>query len=289
MTSIYKNETAKTEILALYEAKLAACNITYIDEYVDTFAGKTHIIITGDRTLPPLVLLHGINAGAPLALEAIKDLNQQYCIYAIDIIGQASKSAENRLPIHDNSIGKWLVEVLDALKLQAVPFVSVSYGAFVLQKLMIYQPIRIQKAIFIVPSGLANGTMYDNIFKLMLPLIKFNISKKEADLIRFMDAFYTTKDAHSIALQKAILLGVNMDYRKPPVLTRKDVAMVSAPVYAMVADNDVFFPGDKALAACKAFFSNFKGSFVLKNCKHIPDRSEYPIISQQIEKWLAEE
>ena len=82
MTSIYKNETAKTEILALYEAKLAACNITYIDEYVDTFAGKTHIIITGDRTLPPLVLLHGINAGAPLALEAIKDLNQQYCIYA---------------------------------------------------------------------------------------------------------------------------------------------------------------------------------------------------------------
>lgn len=288
MSSIYKNEAAKQCIMALYEAKLAACNISYTDEYVDTFAGKTHIIVTGAETLPPIVLLHGINAGAPLALEAIKDLNTKYRIYAIDTVGQATKSAETRLDLYDNSIGKWLSEVLAALKLEKVPFISVSYGAFVLQKLMAYQPECIKKAIFVVPSGLANGSAWENITKLMLPLIKFNITKKETDLIRFMDAFYTTKDAHSVAFQKAVLLGVKMDYRKPPVLTAKDVANVQAPVYAMVADNDIFFPGDKALEKCKQFFVNFKGEYILKNCKHIPDVSEYPRISQQIAVWLAE-
>ncbi len=286
--SIYKNEAAKNELLALYEAKLTACNISYTDQYVETFAGKTHIIIAGDEKLPPIVLLHGINAGAPLALEAVRDLTTKYRIFAIDIVGQANKSAETRLPIHDNSIGKWLVEVLDALKLGKISFVSVSYGAFVLQKLMIYQPERIEKAIFVVPSGLANGGAWENITKLMFPLMKFHFTKKEADLIRFMDAFYTTKDAHSIAFQKAILLGIKMDYRKPPVLTEKEVANVAAPVYAMVADNDIFFPGDKALERCQQIFAHFKASFVLKNCKHIPDISTYPLISQQIEKWLGE-
>lgn len=288
MTTIYKSEAAKAEILALYDAKLKACNIPYTDGYVDTFAGKTHIVITGDAGLPPLVLLHGINAGAPLALEAIKDLNTKYRIYAVDIIGQATKSAETRLPINDNSIGKWLVEVLDALKLQKVPFVSVSYGAFVLQKLMLFQADRIEKAIFIVPSGLVNGGAFDNMVKLMLPLMKFNFTKNEADLVRFMNAFYTTKDKHSIALQKAVLLGVKMDYRKPPVLGEKDVAHVKAPVYVMVADNDVFFPGLETLEKCKRIFPNFKEGVVIKGCKHIPDIEEYPFISGQIEKWMEE-
>lgn len=286
--SIYKNEAAKQSIMALYEAKLAACHVAYTDVYVDTFAGKTHILITGAENLPPLVLLHGINAGAPLALEAIKDLHTKYRIYAIDIVGQANKSAETRLDLYDNSIGRWLVAVLEALTLEKVPFISVSYGAFILQKLMAYQPERIEKAIFIVPSGLANGSAWENITKLMLPLIKFNITKKEADLIRFMDAFYTTKDAHSVAFQRAILLGLKMDYRKPPLLTAKAVANMKAPVYAMVADNDIFFPGNKALEKCREFFPNFQGAYILKNTKHIPDISQYPIISQQITAWLKD-
>ena len=82
--SIYKSPAVKAEIMALYDAKLKACTIAYEECYVDTFAGSTHVIVAGPADKPPVVLLHGINAGAPLALEAMRDLTDRYRIYAVD-------------------------------------------------------------------------------------------------------------------------------------------------------------------------------------------------------------
>lgn len=284
--SIYKTEAAKTEIMRLYDAKLASLNLPFEDLYVDTFAGKTHIVALGDAQLPPLVVLHGINAGAPLALEAIKDLSSKYRIYGIDTVGQATKSSEQRLPFKGDDYGKWLVETMDALHLDKVPIIAISFGAFLLHKLMSYQPQRIGKAIFVVPSGFVGGKFWRSMRELTFPLMKFLWGKKEADLLRFMDAFFIEKDPHSVAFQKAVLLGLKMDYRRPPLLQPKDVKGVEAPVYTMVADDDVFFPGEATLARCKVLFRNFKESYVLKGCKHIPAQGRYSEISAKIAEWL---
>jgi pimeloyl-ACP methyl ester carboxylesterase len=284
--SIYKTLDAKKTIMELYEKKLEACNIKYEETYINTFAGPTHVIIVGDKLLPPVVLLHGINAGSPLALEAMINLEKSNCIYAIDSIGQATKSSETRLPLNDNSYGIWLSEVCDKLQLNYTTFISVSFGAFFLQKLIAHNPKIIKKAIFIVPSGFANGPLFKSLLKLTYPLIKFLISKKETDLINFMDAFYNEKDRHSIDFQKAVLLGLNMDYRKPPIVKMNETINFNAPVYLMVADEDIFFPGDKTIKLCKKLFTNLKDIFVLEGSKHIPDRSEYPKIAAKINEWL---
>ncbi|MEP7037344.1 MAG: hypothetical protein ABI891_03280, partial [Acidobacteriota bacterium] len=81
---------------------------------------------------------------------------------------------------------------------------------------------------------------------------------------------------------------VRMDFRKPPLLTRKDVEKLNAPVYAIVADNDVFFPGDKALEKGKAIFNNFAGSHTLKDTKHIPEKSVYAEIENKLREWLKQ-
>ncbi len=286
--SIYKSPAVKTEIMALYDAKLRACNIAYTEIDVQTFAGPTHVIVAGASDKPPVVLLHGINAGAPLALEAMRDLTDRYRIYAVDTVGQTTKSSETRPSVKDNSYGRWLAEVMDGLGLSAAPVIGVSYGAFLLQRLLAYAPQRVQKAIFVVPGGLVNGGGWDSMKKLFFPLLKFNFTKKEAHLLQFMDAFYNTKDAHSVAFQRAVLLGVKMDYRKPPLVNAAEMAAFEGPVYAMVADTDVFFPGDKALERCKAVFKNFKGSAVMPGCKHIPDQADYPKIARQLDLWLRD-
>jgi pimeloyl-ACP methyl ester carboxylesterase len=284
--SIYKSAAAKAEIIANYDAKLRACNLAYEERMVPTYAGETHVIIAGPADKPPVALLHGINAGAPLALEAMRDLADRYRIYAIDSVGQATKSAETRLPVKDNSYGRWLDETLQGLGLDSVPVIGVSYGAFLLQRLMAHNPQRISKGIFVVPGGLANGGGWESFRRLMIPLIKFQITKKDADLVKFMDAFYVTKDAHSIAMQGAILRGVKMDYAKPPLATAAEMANLTAPVYAMVAETDIFFPGDQALERCRMIFKNFKESVVLKGAKHIPDQADYPKIAKQLDVWL---
>jgi pimeloyl-ACP methyl ester carboxylesterase len=287
--TIYKSPEAKAKIMALYDAKLKACKLPeYEEKYVDTPFGRTHVVVAGKVGLPPVVLLHGINAGAPLALEAMRSLVDKYRIYAVDTIGQATKSDENRPSVKDNSYGMWLAAVLDGLKLEGVAVIGVSYGAFLLQRLIAHAPGRVSKAIFVVPSGLVNGNGWAGMTRLMWPMMRFFMTKKDKHLVAFMDAFYITKDAHSIAFQRETLLGVKMDYRRPPVLREEEVARFGSPVYAMVAEDDVFFPGDKALERCKACFKNLKETVVLKGGKHIPDIADYPSIAAQLDKWLRD-
>jgi pimeloyl-ACP methyl ester carboxylesterase len=286
--SIYKTEAAKAALMALYDAKLKHCNLpVYKEEYIETTFGQTHVILAGEEHLPPVVLLHGINAGAPMALEAMRSLVGKYRIFAVDTVGQATKSAENRPSMTDNSYGKWLSEVLGGLKLESLPVIGVSYGAFLLQRLIVVDPSKVTKAIFVVPSGLVNGNPWVGFTKLMFPLMRFQVSKKEKHLIRFMKAFYLKQDAYSIEFQKLTLTGLKMDYRRPPLLQEAEVAGFKAPVYAMVAEDDVFFPGEKALARLKSCFPTLKESITLKGAKHIPDESSYPLISGQLDQWLS--
>lgn len=284
--SLYKTPEAEKTLMRLYDEKLAACNIDYESVYVDTAAGKTHVIISGSAEHPPLVVFHGINAGAPLALESIQHLNQSYRLYAIDTVGQATRSANTRLPMEGDAYGKWICDTLDGLNLKHVHVIAISYGAFLLQKLMQYQPERLLKSIFVVPSGFVSGSFWRSMKELSFPLMKFLRSKKESDLLHFMNAFFITKDAHSVEMQKTLLLGFKMDYRRPILVKNKDVAKVDTPVYVMVADDDIFFPGDKTLKRCTELFPSLKATYVLKDSKHIPDQSRYDEIETTIKQWL---
>lgn len=286
--SLYKSPEFEQKIMQLYDEKLKACQIDYEDVYVDSTAGKTHVIVSGAEHLPPLVVFHGINAGAPLALEAIRHLNSKFRIYGIDTVGQATKSSDTRLPMKGDAYGQWIASVLDQLKLDKVYVVAISYGAFLLQKMMNYQPERLIKSIFVVPSGFVSGNFWRSMKELSFPLMKFLRTKKEDDLLVFMNAFFTTKDRHSIELQKHLLLGFKMDYRRPILVRPNEVAGIFSPVYVMVADNDIFFPGDKTLRRCNELFKTLKDTYILENCKHIPDQDRYPEIEQKITEWLEE-
>jgi pimeloyl-ACP methyl ester carboxylesterase len=286
---LYKSESSRQVIMALYEKKLQELRVAYKSIVVPTSVGDTHVLVAGSPTLPPIVLLHGLNAGAALTLEVLQELTYQYCVYAIDTIGQTNKSAEVILPVHDESYGIWLHEVVKGLHIDRAIYVSVSYGAFVLQKLIAYKPEIIEKVIFVVPSGLANSDKWSYTRQLLIPMLTYWITKKEQHLLRFLSAFYTEIDADSVALQRELLSGVNMDFRRPPEFGTKQADRLDAPVFAILAQNDVFFPASKTLKRCQELFKNFREAQVLDGIKHVPSPKQYPQIVAQIEKWLQED
>lgn len=286
MKSLYKSIQAKTAIMSLYEEKLKSLQIDYKEIDINTTFGRTRVIKTGNENGKIIVLFHGINAGAPLTLEAVKDLRKDYLLYAIDTIGQATMSDEKRINILDNSYALWSEEVLRLLSINEAIFIGISYGAYILQKLVTYKPEIVKKCIFVVPSGLVNGKAGASITKLTFPLIRFLITKKDAHLKKFTKAFVPEEDDFMFRLQKAILTGVNMDYRRPILLEEKDVKNFTSPVYMIVADNDIFFPGHEATERAKKIFKNFKEVQVLKNCKHMPSKVDYLEIQQKIKDWI---
>lgn len=286
MKSLYKSETAKQKVLNLYDEKLKSLNVPYQEIDVNTSYGRTRVIKTGNENGKKVVLFHGINAGAPLTLEAVKDLREDCLLFAIDTIGQATKSDDTTLNIKDASYAIWADEVLEQLSIQAANFIGISYGAYILQKLMTHKPDRISKAIFIVPSGLVNGKMLPSITKLSFPLMRYMITKKEKHLKAFTGAFVAEEDQFMFRMQKALLDGVNMDFRRPILLKEKEVSHFTNPVYMMVSDDDIFFPGDQAIKRAEQIFKNIAGLHHLKNCKHIPGLSTYAEIQEMIKKWL---
>jgi pimeloyl-ACP methyl ester carboxylesterase len=288
MKPLYKNLEAKAQLMRLYEEKLASLGVDYEEVDIMSSYGNTRVIITGNKKGKPIVLFHGINAGAPLTLEAVKELREDYLLYAIDTIGQATKSDETRLDIHDDSFALWAAEVLHNLNIKEAYFIGISYGAFILQKLISHRPDLVSKCVFVVPGGIVNGKFMESMIRLTFPLVRFLITKKDSDLLKFSKAFVPDGDEFMLRLQKALLLGLNMDYRRPALLKENDVRDFGSPTYMIVADDDVFFPGLQAIDRAKSLFKNFKEAYVIQNCKHMPDKGHYPEIQQQIKIWLAQ-
>ena len=285
---IYKSEEYKQKLLELYDEKILSLNVEYEDLFVETSFGRTHILAVGKADLPPVVVLHGINAGAGLALEPIKNLAEKYRLYGVDSIGQAGKSAETKLSVADESYGRWLAEVFNKIGVEKVPVVGVSYGSFILGKLIAYQPERIAKAIFVVPINFANGSFFKSIFKLLLPMRKFLKTESDDDLLKFMDAYYTDKDDFSVLLQRNVLLGVKFDTRRPPLFKEKDAENFNASAYILAADDDIFAPAEKILKYAPKVLKNLKETKVLENSKHVPAKNRFKEIEETIAAWLED-
>ena len=284
--AIYKSQTYKEKLFQLYDEKIKSLELDVSDIFVETSFGKTHVAAVGDESLPPLVVLHGINAGAGLAIEPIKGLAKKHRIYGVDTIGQAGKSDETRLSPKGEDYGVWLSEVLDKLELESAPVVGVSYGSVILSKLIAVASERIEKAIFVVPIIFANGRFFESVFKLLLPMRKFIKTESEENLRKFIGAFWDEPDDFALRLQRNILLGVKMDTRRPPLIRAKDANGLEAPVYILAADDDIFSPVEKVKKYAPKVIKNLAEIRVLENSKHVPARKRYQEIEETIGRWL---
>ncbi|WP_298759517.1 alpha/beta hydrolase [uncultured Psychroserpens sp.] len=286
MASIYKNNQAKTDLMDLYDEKLKALQIDYTNIDVNTKFGKTRVVKTGKTNGKKIVIFHGYNAGAPITLEAIKDILDKYCFYVIETIGQATKSEETIINIKDDSFALWADEVLEKLEIQKVNVIGISYGAFIVEKLMVYNPERIDKCVLVVPSGIVNGNIWESTKKLTFPLIRWNITKKEKHLKSFLSAFAHVEDEFLYKMLSLIMKGVKLDTRIPKLLKSKEVENFTAPVYVIAAKDDVYFPGEKIAVRSKELFLNLKEVHLLENSKHMPSKNTYPIIQQKLMEWI---
>lgn len=286
MGTIYKSKKAKNALMKLYEEKLESLHIKYLEVDVDTQFGRTRVIQTGNPNGEPIVLFHGFNAGAPLTLEAIKDLRDLYSLFAIDTVGQVTKSEETTMNTKDNSYAIWADEVLEKLNIGKGNIIGISYGAFIVQKLITHKPERVEKCIFVVPSGIVNGNIWDSIIKLTIPLLRFKITKKDKHLRAFTNAFAPEEDQFLFQLLKSLMLGVKLDTKIPTLLKRRDIAHFDQPVYVIAASDDVFFPGKKVAEKSKLLFSNLREVHFLDGSKHMPSKNSYTEIQLKIKEWV---
>ncbi len=175
-TSIYFTPQVQTEMMAIYDAKLAQWPTPYETKYVDTAYGKVHIIISGPEHAPPVLLLNAGQMAGWSWMTNVGALSQGYRTYAIDTIGEPGKSELSDINHFPKNGAEWsdlLVDITDDLSVEKAFVVGASNGGFLALNYAIHYPERIEKVALLGAMGLTPSTN-ENIMRItfsqMFPL-----------------------------------------------------------------------------------------------------------------------
>jgi pimeloyl-ACP methyl ester carboxylesterase len=149
----FKTSEGEAAFLAAYNAVLKLWPVPYEEMEVPSRFGITHVIVSGPTEAPPLVLLHGYMATSAMWAPNIADFSQDYRVYALDVMGQPSKSSPAEPIRNAGDYAVWLAETLDALHLDGVFLVGQSYGGWLALNFAIAAPGRVRRLVLLSPGG----------------------------------------------------------------------------------------------------------------------------------------
>ena len=284
MKSLYKSEIGKKEIINLYEQKLKDLGIDYNYKIIDTEFGKTNIIITGNSTKPPILLIHGSNGCAPIALETYPNLHEDFQVFAIDVLAQPNKSAETRLSMKDNSYGTWINDIINQLKLKNVTMAGFSLGGLIILKTLIQNEKNIKEVFLSAPAFIINGNPLILLFKVFIPMKLFIKTEKVAYLKKFLNTLFTEPDDFALKYLAKVFIHFKMDFTPVPVISKEEAKLINTPITLFAAKKDIMFPGEKMLKRAKKIFPSLKKAILLENSKHVQNSSDNYTIEKIILK-----
>ena len=272
MTSFFSDPLAQEAVEHLYQHKLDELPISYELLQIETSFGNTNIILTGQETNPPLVLLHGSNACAPLAIEALIGLVDHFRIYAIDIVGQPNLSEAFRPSMKDDSYAQWMYEILTRLNIWKATLVGISFGGFISWKTLTFDEKRIARAFLITPVGIINSPILSLVWKVFLPIKLYQWQKNEEYIRRFLEELFTEPDEFAHAFLSKVLLYFDMDFSPIPTIPPNAAKSIQTPIHLIAAEHDLLIPIAPFFERAKSIFPSLSQCLTLPSSKHVPDQ-----------------
>ena len=279
---MYKSEEGKQAIFALYDKKLAELNIDFKYELVETSYGQTNLIVTGDAANPPLFLIPGANGCAPIGLEAYPNLVEKFQVFAVDVIGQPTKSADTKMSMKDESYGVWINEIIEKLELEAVTLVGFSLGGLIILKTLIHDESKIKEVFLASPAYIVNGNPLKAIFKIFIPMRRYMSSQNPKFIEKFLKELFTDRDEFAIQFLSKVFLHFQMDFSPVPTISKSEAQSINTPITLFGAKHDLLFPGGKMLKRAKKIFPSLKNGILIEDSKHVQNRKH----NEKVEKLI---
>ena len=279
---MFKSKEGKKEILQLYDAKLDSLTIDFEYLGVDTTFGKTNIIAAGDPENSPIIIVHGANGCAPIALETYANLHKKFRVFAVDVLAQPNKSAETRLSMKDDSYGKWMNEIITDLKIDSVTMAGFSFGGLIILKTLEYDESYIKEVYLSAPAYIVNGNPLQAIFKVFIPMKRYMKTQKVKYVEKFLSHLFTDRDEFAIEFLSKVFLEFEMDFTPVPVIDAKKAGKITTPITIFAAQDDILFPGNKMIKRAEKIFPSLKKSTLLEHSNHVQNKEQNEMIEQEI-------
>lgn len=231
---LYKSAAAEQAIMTLYDEALSHWPVPYHTRLIPTRHGDTFVIACGDEGAPPLVLLHGAGTNSAIWIGDVAQYSQRYRVYAVDLLGEAGKSAPNRPPWETPTYAEWLADVLDALAVEQATLVGISQGGWTALKFGVAQPERVTSLALLCPGGVTADRM-----SFLLRAVVYSLFGRWG--VRRMIRLLYAQQPIPAGVEEvftAVMKGFNARLGVLPLFTDAELARLRMPVLLLGGDQD---------------------------------------------------
>jgi pimeloyl-ACP methyl ester carboxylesterase len=280
----FRTKASQEEYFKAYDKSLSLWTIPLAEKYIDTSYGRTHLIICGNTNSKPLVLLHAASCGATIWYKNVESLSKKYCIYAIDLITESSKSILTRKISNPNENADWLNEVFDKLPFDKFHLCGLSIGGWTAANYASVYPNKVEKLILLSPiQNIAK--MYNAFF---FKIIKMGIKPTRKNIENYI-GWGGSKEAplpDSIIEQFTIsIMNINSNAAFPKWIKKEKLKNLDMPVMVLFGKNEFAFSVEKAVKRAKKTITNLKVK-VLENVSHLLPVSAPELVNKEVLLFL---
>ena len=254
----FRTQEGKEEILTAYQVILQKWPVPYEELAISTTIGQTYIIRCGDKSAPPLILLHGTGSNSAMWIGDVTEYAQNFCVYAVDIPGEPGRSEPVQYPLNDDTYYLWLREVLGLLQIQSTCLAGNSLGGWLAAGYSIRYPDSVKKLVLLCPSGIGrqkSSLLWKAVFYMLFG------ERGQKKMLRYV---YGNETAAPEAITYSALIAKHFNTRvvKLPIYTDCELRRLTMPVLVFAGENDVMLHSDETVRRISTLLPNARAELL---------------------------
>jgi pimeloyl-ACP methyl ester carboxylesterase len=292
LPSPFKSPKGEAEFMAAYAATLRLWPVPYESMDITGRYGRTHLVASGPKDAPTWVLLHMYLTSLTQWAANIADLSRDYRVYAIDVMGQPSKSIPDRPLKSREDCVEWLSELLDALNVESTYLVGASFGGWFTLNYALGAPERLKKIVLLSPAGvfvpLAKQMYVRGMLNTLFPR-RFVMES----FVRWTTYEENLRDWKTRAildcLTDQMYLGSRYFHKQagvlPDVFSDEELRGMQVPTLLLIGQQEALYEPGAALERARRLIPNFEGELVPR-ANHEMTISKHEIVDRRVLEFL---
>ena len=284
--SAFKTSAGEEKFLAAYDNQMKLWSVPYEQIDVQGRFGTTHIVVCGPKTAPPLVLLHGYMATLTMWSPNIAAFSKDYRVYAVDVMGQPSKSRPDEPICNVADFVSWLTATLDALHLDRVFLVGMSFGGWLALNYAVATPQRVRKLVLLSPGGLLPMVRQFTVRGMSMVWLPTRLTVNSFfRWLGFTDRAYTDVLEMVYLGLKHFLMPLETARVMPAVVSDEALRTMKMPTLLLIGEHEVISDPARALRRARRLIPDFEGELV-PGCRHDMCSSRHEIVDARVLAFL---
>jgi pimeloyl-ACP methyl ester carboxylesterase len=288
----FRSPAIESQFYRAYDAVVVQWPVPYEEPIIPTRFGETHVIASGPKEAPPLLLLPPGGTYAPIWVRNVGPLSQFFRVYAVDIIGEMNKSIPTRPILNHREFMEWMEDLFDGLQIERANLIGNSNGGFFVLETALYIPERVNKVVLISPAAtfVPMWAFWLYVFipsSFIAPIIgSEQMAQRAYDWLwqgfPAEDCFMNLKRISKIA-GKGFRPSINRAV--PRVFSDSELRRIKAPVLLLIGDHEKIYPPEVVIRRSTRLVPDLRAEMV-PNANHSAQYTAPDFVNEKVLEFL---